>query len=166
MPATVEAPTREKVRRRTDRRTGGGTGPSRWADEEEKDEYDIRKDGPLEYLEDMMESREMDDPYHILLLGSTFEKPRVTVQYASSTLTYVLEMPDKEAFELSSFAAVEGMSCLGTWSREQCLDLGKQLQIRDLVCRVVPFAEGGQRGWQAKDADYIDVPSRIDSGFE
>jgi hypothetical protein len=45
------------------------------------------------------------------------------------------------------------MSCLGTWSREECLSLGKQLQIRDIVCRVVPFCPGGQRGWQANDAD-------------
>jgi len=87
-----------------------------------------------------------------LLMGSTFEKPKITVSYVSGSLEYVLGMPYGEAKELSQFAQDEGMSCLGTWTREECLTLGKQLQVRDIVCRVVPFAEGGQRGWQAKDA--------------
>lgn len=100
-----------------------------------------------------MESREMDDPYHILLLGQTFEKPKITVPYVASSLNYVLNMPTDEATELSQFSHDHGMSCLGTWSREECLTLGRQLQVRDLVCRVVPYCEGGQRGWQAKDAE-------------
>jgi hypothetical protein len=49
-------------------------------------------------------------------------------------------------------AQTNGMSCLGTWTHEESLALGKQLQVRDLAIRVVPFCEGGQRGWQAKDA--------------
>ena len=106
----------------------------------------------LEYLIDSMESREMEDPFHILLLGSTFDKPKVTVSYVTGSLEYVLDMPGTEAKELSQFSKVQGMACLGTWPREESLSLGQQLQRRDIVCRVVPFVEGGQRGWQAKDA--------------
>jgi ATP-dependent Clp protease adapter protein ClpS len=142
---TIEAPTREQ----TDRKTG----QSQDKDDRRTNDKDNDWDYPdLEYLQDAAESREMDDPFHILLLGSTFEKPKVTVPYVSGSLQYVLGMPNTEAVELSSFAHEHGLSCLGTWPREECLSLGKQLQVRDIVCRVVPFAEGGQRGWQAKDA--------------
>jgi hypothetical protein len=47
----------------------------------------------------------------------------------------------------------QGMSCLGTWKRKVCLELGEKLQNRDIVCRVVPGVEGGGRPWQAKRAD-------------
>ena len=124
----------------------------RQSDNNMDDNNDDETDYPdLEYLMDSAESREMDDPFHILLLGSTFEKPKMTLVYVAGSLTYVLDMPSQEASELSQFAADQGMSCLGTWPREECLDLGKQLQRRDLECRVVPFCPGGQRGWQAKD---------------
>jgi hypothetical protein len=141
---TIEAPTREQ----TDRKTGKSNKDDRRTNDKD-DDWDYPD---LEYLQDAAESREMDDPFHILLLGSTFEKPKVTVPYVSGSLQYVLGMPNTEAVELSSFAQEHGLSCLGTWPREECLSLGKQLQVRDIVCRVVPFAEGGQRGWQAKDA--------------
>jgi hypothetical protein len=140
------APTREDVKRKQ-KQDGDSLG-----DLEENFDNAIRKQGPLEWLEDAMESREMDDPYHILLLGQTFEKPKITVSYVAGSLHYVLEMPMDEATELSQFSFENGMSCLGTWSREECLSLGRQLQVRDIVCRVVPYCEGGQRGWQAKDA--------------
>lgn len=138
---TMEPPTQEKTF------TSNDTGDFVDDDTSNNDDY-----GDLEYLIDSAESREMEDPFHILLLGSTFEKPKITVHYVSGSLEYVLDMPPQEATELSKFAYQEGMSCLGTWPREECLSLGKQLQRRDIVCRVVPFVEGGQRGWQAKDA--------------
>jgi len=140
------APTREDVKRKQ-KQDGDSLG-----DKDENFDNAVRKQGPLEWLEDSMESREMDDPYHILLLGQTFEKPKITVPYVAGSLNYVLEMPMDEAKELSQFSFDNGMSCLGTWSREECLSLGRQLQVRDIVCRVVPYCEGGQRGWQAKDA--------------
>lgn len=117
----------------------------------------------LEYLIDSAEAREMDDPFHILLLGSTFDKPKITVPYCAGSLEYVLAMPRMEAEEMSQFAKDNGLCCLGTWSREECLQLGRQLQIRDLVCRVVPFVEGGQRGWQAKDASESSFANRQDA---
>jgi hypothetical protein len=84
--------------------------------------------------------------------SATYVQPKVTVSYVSATLEYVLGMPHTDAYELSVFARDHDMSCLGTWTREQCLAYGKQLQSRDVICRVVPYCLGGQRGWQAKDA--------------
>eukprot|EP00561_Arcocellulus_cornucervis_P013728 CAMPEP_0185799274 /NCGR_PEP_ID=MMETSP1322-20130828/225_1 /TAXON_ID=265543 /ORGANISM="Minutocellus polymorphus, Strain RCC2270" /LENGTH=210 /DNA_ID=CAMNT_0028494833 /DNA_START=73 /DNA_END=706 /DNA_ORIENTATION=+ len=120
---------------------------------EDIDDVTVYREGPLEYLEDEWETRDPEDPFHILLLGATFEKKRVTQTYVSGSISYVLGMPEDEAVELTVAAAENGLSCLGTWEREECLKLGRQLQVRDIVCRVVPFAEGGQRGWQAKDAN-------------
>ena len=149
--STVEAPPREDVDRTTRRKQGNDNGDF-LGDKEENFEDDIRTRGPLEWLEDSMESREMDDPFHILLMGETFDKPKITVPYVATSLTYVLDMPDGDANELSQSSHDNGMSCLGTWPREECLTLGRQLQVRDIVCRVVPYCEGGQRGWQAKDS--------------
>jgi len=118
--------------------------------------------GPLEYLaDDTTQTRLPDDPFHILLMGAeTYAKPRITVPYVITSLTYVLGMPDSVAETHAKFAAQNGMSCLGTWPREECLKLGGQLQVRDLECRVVPFCEGGGGGgWQAKDiSNNKDVP--------
>lgn len=140
---TVEPPTREKTDRKTRQDEDG------YANKDDNDDVDYPD---LEYLQDMAESREMEDPFHILLLGSTFDKPKISISYVSGSLEYVLAMPHNEAVEQSRFAKQEGFSCLGTWPRKECLTLGRQLQMRDIVCRVVPYAEGGQRGWQAKDA--------------
>lgn len=154
------APSRESID--TERRTGRKNDGDSLGDKEENFEDAVRKQGPLEWLEDAFESREMDDPYHILLLGTTFEKPKITVSYVAGSLHYVLEMPLDEATELSQFSFDHGMSCLGTWSRDECLSLGRQLQVRDIVCRVVPFCEGGQRGWQAKDSS-MDISNLRDA---
>lgn len=107
--------------------------------------------GPIEWLiDDPATSREDNDPFHILLLDETFKNSKITIEYVASSCTYVLGMPYDEAAELAAHAEKEGFSCLGTWSREECIRLGKQLQNRDLVCRVVPFCEGGDRAWQAR----------------
>ena len=114
----------------------------------------------------MNELRGPDDPHHILLLGTTFDKPRTTIPYVAGSLSYVLGMPGSEAEEHAAFAKEEGVSCLGTWARKECLDLGVKLQLRDLVCRVVPGTAAGSQGWQAKDAgmgsEVWDVPSLSD----
>jgi len=132
----------------TDRRTGGGTDTRKTG----ADDLIRYNDRPLEYLEDEWSTRDPDDPFHILLLGSTYAKPRVTVSYVSGSLSYVLDMPEDDAEYHAAFAKEQGISCLGTWRREECLELGRKLQMRDLECRVVPYCEGGGRGWQAKDA--------------
>jgi hypothetical protein len=120
----------------------------------------------MEYGIDVDVSRELDDPFHILLLGATFEQPKITVPYVTGSLTYVLNMPQSEATEVSQFAQEHDMACLGTWTREECLSLGRQLQVRDIVCRVVPYTEGGQRGWQAKDGNNEQVVGEQSSNAE
>jgi hypothetical protein len=124
------------------------------AEDNDYDEAYIRRNGPLEYLEDdTEESREDQDPFHILLLAETYLNRKITVNYVSGALQFVLDMPYEDSVDAAIFAKENGMSCLGTWTREECLALGKDLQQRDLCVRVVPFVPGGQRPWQAnKDA--------------
>jgi len=166
--STTIAPPRPATDTDIDKKTrgpgsGGQTGTG---EDDDFDEADVRKKGPIEYLEDDLDiSRDNEDPFHILLLGETYEKAKMTVNYVSGNLQMILEMPYEDAVEASVFAKDMGMSCLGVWTREKCLDLGKQLQGRDLIVRVVPFAQGGQRGWQAnKDAadnsNYNDASSQ------
>jgi hypothetical protein len=130
-------------------------------------EGDIR--GPVEWLiDDPIVSREFDEPFHILLLDQTFtQNDRITIEYVASSCTYVLAMPYDEAAELASHAEKEGFSCLGTWNHDECTTLAGQLQNRDIVCRVVPFCEGGDRAWQArKDAkDESDMKRAEDAGW-
>lgn len=104
-------------------------------------------------IDDKLISRDEDDPFHILLLDATFAtNERVTIDYVASSCAYVLRMPYDEAAELAAHAESEGFSCLGTWGHEECIRLGKELTNRDIVCRVVPYCEGGDRGWQARNA--------------
>jgi ATP-dependent Clp protease adapter protein ClpS len=144
--STVEAPTKERTqtdkrtRRQKDQNDKANAKPSRY------------NDVPLEYLEDEWSARNPEDPFHILLLDTTFVNERISVSYVTGCLNYVLGMPEDEAQELTKMCAHNGMSCLGVWQREEALILGRKLQVRDLAVRVVPFAEGGNRGWQAKDA--------------
>jgi len=175
MMSTTVAPPKTDID--TDKKTGDDAG------EESYDDADIRKNGPLEYLEDDLEqSRDMKDPFHILLLAETFLNPKVTIPYVSSTLQFVLDMPYEDSVDATLFAKDQGLSCVGTWTREECLEKGKALQVRDLCVRVVPFVPGGQRGWQAnKDAadngasaggsgnpgdDYIDADYYVERDFD
>jgi hypothetical protein len=150
----------------TDRATRRGEKSRRKGDKEDKD-YDesyIRRNGPLEYLEDDLEqSREDNDPFHILLLAETYLNLKITVNYVSGALQFVLDMPYEDSVDAAIFAKENGISCLGTWTREECLALGKDLQQRDLCVRVVPFVSGGQRPWQAnKDASDNGASNRSD----
>jgi hypothetical protein len=146
--STIEAPPEEGIR--TDRQTST-------PQEQQEEALDIRKHGPLEWLEDdLTVSREMDDPFHILLLDETFEKPKVTVSYVSGNLQYVLEMPYEEAVDATIFCQENGFSCLGTWERQECLKLGRELRLRDLCVRVVPYVPGGNRGWQSSRRDGLE----------
>ena len=118
-----------------------------------ENEGEIR--GPVEWLIDDLEvSREEGEPFHILLLDETFvQNERMTIEYAASSCVYVLSIPYDEAAELVAHAEAEGFSCLGTWGHGECVRLAGELQTRDLVCRVVPFCEGGDRAWQARKAE-------------
>jgi ATP-dependent Clp protease adapter protein ClpS len=166
--STTVAPPKEKTKRKG-KLGGGGFGNDEADRNMSPGEISKFNGAPLEYLEDEWSTRNPDDPFHILLLDTTFTKSeQMTVKYVAGCLTYVLAMPEDEATELTTMAAENGFSCLGTWERQECLKLGKQLQVRDLAVRVVPYCEGGMRGWQLRSADAgagsNDVP--YESGFE
>lgn len=144
--STTVAPDETYTEEKTKRKQRGN-------DDDDSNSISKYNDDPLEYLEDEMASRDPEDPFHILLLASTFAKPKINLAYVAGCLNYVLDMPHEDAVELCNMAQTNGMSCLGTWTREECLSLGRDLQIRDLIVRIVPFTDGGNRGWQAKDSN-------------
>ena len=101
----------------------------------------------LEYLYDVKDDRDIDDPFHIILLGSTFAKnPDMSTYYINESFSRILGLSHEKAFETTSFARRQGFSCLGTWTRDQCLSIGKELQAQGFECRVVPvsLSEGKQ----------------------
>lgn len=84
---------------------------------------------------------------------STFEND-ISLDNAVGNCEHILNMPSEEARELMVFAKHQGFSCLGTWTRDECLSLGMQLQSQGLNCRVVPLnEERDERGWQSKVGD-------------
>lgn len=118
----------------------------------------------MEYAIDQNASRDMEKPFHILLMERTFTNPKVTLEYCAQSLSFVLGMPSNEATEMSQASKEIGMACLGTWKRDECLIYGRQLQMRDLVVRIVPYTRGGQRSWQAKDTTSAGSSSSSSSG--
>lgn len=153
--STTAAPTREKIKtgQKTGRKTDWTTGQD--LDDEDSGAYftPVQEGDQLEWLKDDEDiSRGDEDPFHILLLGTTFNQRDVTIWYVGASLNNVLAMPMGDAEDAAEFADEHGFSCLGTWPRKECIELGKQLQQRQIHCRVVPFCEGGGRGWQAKRA--------------
>ena len=83
------------------------------------------RQGPsdFEWAIDADASRNDGDNFHILLLNETFAKPRMSVAYAAGALTLVLAMPEPDAIEHAGFAQAQGFSCLGTWRKDECLEL-------------------------------------------
>mmetsp|Transcript_11366 Transcript_11366/g.12871 ORF Transcript_11366/g.12871 Transcript_11366/m.12871 type:complete len:216 (+) Transcript_11366:122-769(+) len=169
MNTVIDAPTKEDLERKVGRRSTGNEDDGDYnflGDSEENIQDAIRKQGPLEWLEDNPEElRDMEDPFHILLLDQTFAKPKITVDYVATNIQYVITgMPLNDATEHSQFCYDHGMSCLGVWPREECLKLGRQLQLRDIVCRVTPYVVGGNRAWQvSKDGNEENVGGYIDA---
>lgn len=91
-------------------------------------------------------TRDPDELCHILLLGSTFTQSpqQMSDTFAASSCLDVLppgDLSPTAARDAVSFAKYEGMSRLGTYTREECLRYGSELQERcgDFRCRVVPF---------------------------
>merc|ERR1719311_2051515 len=74
------------------------------------------RQGPsdFEWALDADASRNDGDNFHILLLNETFAKPRMSVAYAAGAL--------------AGFAQAQGFSCLGTWRKDECLELCEQLR--------------------------------------
>merc|ERR1712057_159990 len=151
--------------RRDNNDNGGGS--DFLGDLEENKRDAVRKQGPLEWLEDdPLAERDMEDPFHILVLDQTFEKPKITVEYVAQNLEYVLEMPSEDALDHAKWCMENGLTCVGVWPREECLKLGRQLQLRDIVVRVVPYAKGGDRAWQAENAEKDETSFAIDAGVD
>merc|ERR1712194_149071 len=80
MNTVIDAPTKEDLERKVGRRSTGNEDDGDFnflGDSEENIQDAIRKQGPLEWLEDNPEElRDMEDPFHILLLDQTFAKPK------------------------------------------------------------------------------------------
>ena len=112
------------------------------------------RQGPsdFEWAIDADASRNDGDNFHILLLNETFSKPRMSVAYAAGALTLVLAMPEPDAVEHAGFAQAQGFSCLGTWRKDECLELCEQLRGRDLSVRALPGVRGRQ-AWQGEPAN-------------
>ena len=144
----ASVPTKERTTTRPRTASPGGStkrGPQR-------DDYASAGGSPFEWAMDKDATRRDEDNFHILLLNSTFSKPRMSVAYAAGALCLVLAMPEDDAMEHSAFAMEQGFSCLGTWRRDECLKYAEQLQGRDLECRAVPGVKGRQ-AWQGSPAN-------------
>ena len=102
----------------------------------------------------------------VIFYRRTFENEEMTIEHVTTSCNTILQMPLSKARQLSTFAKHQGFSCLGTWTHEECLTLGKELQKLDLNCRVVPFnsdQENGGYGWQSRVGDSVPVTSFISS---
>ena len=73
----------------------------------------------------------------------TFHKDHMSIENTAQSCTEILGIPSDKAQDLSLFAKHQGFSCLGTWTREECLSIGEELLSRDLDCRIIPFNGGG-----------------------
>ena len=144
-------PTKERTRERTQTKRPGVGQRSKGFGQQQKN--------PFEWAMDSDATRRDEDNFHILLLNSTFDKPRMTVAYAAGALCLVLAMNDADAVEHAAFANAQGFSCLGTWRRDECLKYGEQLNARDVSVRVVPGVRGRQ-DWQGAPANAPDPALR------
>lgn len=66
----------------------------------------------------------------------------MSLEHAAESCTSILGIPSDKAQDLSLFAKHQGFSCLGTWTRKECLSMGEELLSQDLDCRVIPFNGG------------------------
>jgi len=121
-------------------------------DAEDVSNESLVSDLELDYLYDAKKERNSDELFHIILMPSTFQDDRMSIEHAAESCIEVLGIPSDKAQDLSLFAKHQGFSCLGTWSRDECLSIGEELINHDLDCRVIPVND-----------DYVpdDVPESI-----
>ena len=67
----------------------------------------------------------------------------MSIEQAAESCSEILGVHSEKAWDLSLFAKHQGFSCLGTWTREECLSMGEELLSRNLDCRVIPFNGAG-----------------------
>ena len=85
--------------------------------------------------------------------GGASQRINATVQSCYSTQPTARKtrvLPD--AVEHAGFAQAQGFSCLGTWRKDECLELCEQLRGRDLSVRALPGVRGRQ-AWQGEPAN-------------
>jgi len=104
----------------------------------------------LEYLYDVKSERDIDDPFHVILLGSTFRKNHeMSNQYIVANFGRILGYSQEQSLDATTFARHQGFSNLGTWTRDECLNIGNQLRFQGFECRIVPVTsddEGEELG--------------------
>jgi hypothetical protein len=66
----------------------------------------------------------------------------MSIEFAAQSCSEILGIRSDKAWDISLFAKHQGFSCLGTWTREECLSMGDELSSRNLDCRVIPFNGG------------------------
>ena len=81
--------------------------------------------------------------FSLVTMCRTFHKEHMSIEHAAGSCTEILGIHSEKAWDLSLFAKHQGFSCLGTWTREECLSMGEELISRNLDCRVIPFNGGG-----------------------
>ena len=85
----------------------------------------------------------------------TFTSNSLSVRYATRTLASSLpSLPEEKAYDAAVFAAHQGFANLGTYGREECLELGEMLGEAGLDCRVVPRDDTEEAGRHMEEASH------------
>jgi hypothetical protein len=77
----------------------------------------------------------------------TFIKKQVSIEHSTTTLLTALSTTSpnshrltyEKAHNLSLYTKHQGFGVIGTWTREDCLQIGEMLSKEGLDCRVIPF---------------------------
>ena len=77
----------------------------------------------------------------------TFTKNQVSIEHSTTTLLTALSTTSpnshrltyEKAHNLSLYTKHQGFGVIGTWTREDCLQIGEMLSKEGLDCRVIPF---------------------------
>ena len=81
----------------------------------------------------------------------------MSVDQAAESCASVLGFQSDKAKDLSLFAKHQGFSCLGTWTRGECISLGGKLRSHELECRVIPFVKGDSLLSEEVSVEAMDV---------
>ncbi len=59
-------------------------------------------------------------------------------QYIVANFGRILGYSQEQSLDVTTFARHQGFSNLGTWTRDECLNIGNQLRFQGFECRIVP----------------------------
>jgi len=69
----------------------------------------------------------------------TFRKNHeMSNQYIVANFGRILGYSQEQSLDATTFARHQGFSNLGTWTRDECLNIGNQLRFQGFECRIVP----------------------------